>query len=203
MDLVSDGSAPDRDTNRQKGIEFARRALEVARNDPDALADAAYALACFGEDIHAMTALVDRALEFNPNYARGWFASSFLRLWAGRTDLAIEHAEMALRLSPREQARRCSWIIGAALFFSRRFEEAVPRLRVATEEMPTFPTPRRFLAACYAHMGLLDEAQATVARLRALTSEVIPNYPLPFRDPAHCELYYTGLRLALGEETAP
>jgi hypothetical protein len=52
-------------------------------------------------------------------------------------------------------------------------------------------------------MGLLDEAQATVARLRALTSEVIPNYPLPFRDPAHCELYYTGLRLALGEETAP
>ena len=52
-------------------------------------------------------------------------------------------------------------------------------------------------------MGLLDEAQATVARLRTLTSEVIPAYTLPFRDPGHRELYYAGLRLALGEETAP
>jgi tetratricopeptide (TPR) repeat protein len=203
MDLVSDGSAPDRDANRLKGIEFARRALLVARDEPDVLADAAYALACFGEDIHAMTALVDRALAFNPNHARGWHASSFLRLWAGQTELAIEHAGKALRLSPRAQARGSSWLIGFALFFSRRFEEAVPRLRVAIEESPTFPTPLRLLSACYAHMGLLDEAQATVARLRALTPEVIPTYPLPFRDPAHRELYYSGLRLALGEETAP
>jgi len=104
MNLVSDGSAPDRDANRKKGIDFARRALTVAGNDPGVLADAAFALACFGEDINAMTALVDRALTFNPSYARGWHASSFLRLWAGQTDLAIEHAGIALRLSPRAQA---------------------------------------------------------------------------------------------------
>jgi len=200
MNLVSDGAAPDRDANRQKGIEFARRALAVAGSDPGVLADAAFALACFGEDIVAMTALVDRALTFNPNFARGWHASSFLRLWAGQTDLAIEHAGMALRLSPRAQASNNSWAIGAALFFSRRFEEAIPRLCVAVEERPIFATPYRILAACYAHMGLLAEAQATVARLRTLTSEVIPTYPIPFRDPMHRELYYTGLRLALGEE---
>jgi hypothetical protein len=28
---------------------------------------------------------------------------------------------------------------------------------------------------------------------------VIPNYPLPFRDPQHRELYFSGLRLAMGE----
>ena len=200
MNLVSDGAAPDRDANRQKGIGFARRALAVAGNDPGVLADAAFALACFGEDVVAMTALVDRALTFNPNYARGWHASSFLRLWAGQTDLAIEHAGITLRLSPRAQASNSSWAMGAALFFSRRFEEAIPRLCVAVEERPIFATPYRILAACYAHMGLLAEAQATVARLRTLTSEVIPTYPLPFRDPAHRELYYSGLRLALGEE---
>jgi adenylate cyclase len=177
--------------------------LAVAENDPRVLADAAYALACFGEDIDAMTALVDRSLVFNPSYARGWFTSGFLRLWAGQTDLAIERAKMALRLSPRALAGPTSWLIGAALFFSRRFAEAVPRLRVAVEDTPLFPTPYRFLAACYAHMGLLDEARATIARLRTLTSEVIPTYPLPFRDPAHRELYYSGLRMALGEETAP
>jgi TolB-like protein/class 3 adenylate cyclase len=199
MNLVSDGSAPDRDANRRKAIEFARRALEVAGNDPGVLADAAYALACFGEDIDAMIAVVDRALTFNPSYARGWHISGFLRLWAGQTDLAIEHAGMALRLSPRAQAGGSSWLTGAALFFGRRFEEAVPKLRVAIEEMPVFPTPYRFLAACFAHMGLLDEARATIARLRAITPEVTVSYPLPFRDPGHRELYFSGLRLAMGQ----
>jgi len=120
-------------------------------------------------------------------------------LWAGQKDLAIEHAGRALRLSPRAQARGSSCLIGAALFFVRRFAEAAPRLRVAMEQMPVFPTPYRFLAACYAHMGLLDEARATIARLRAFTPEVIPKYPLPFRDPWHRELYFSGLRLAMGE----
>jgi adenylate cyclase len=199
MHLVSDGSAPHRDANRQKGIDCARRGLEAARNDPSVLAEAAFALACFGEDIDAMIALVNRALAFNPNYARGWHMSGFLRLWAGQTERAIEHAEKALRLSPRAQAGRSNYLIGAALFFDRRFEEAVPRLRVAIEDTPAFPTPYRFLAACYAHMGLLDEARATIARLRAITSQVMVNYPLPFRDPGHRELYFSGLRLAMGE----
>jgi len=199
MHLVSEPSASDRDANRQKGIDFGHRALEVARNDPGVLADAAYALACFGEDIDAMIVLVDRALAFNPSYARGWHISGFMRLWAGQTDLAIEHAGRAARLSPHAQARGSSWLMGAAMFFKRRFAEAVPRLQVAIEDMPLFPTPYRFLAACYAHMGLLDEARAAIARLRAITPEVMVNYPLPFRDPRHRELYFSGLRLAMGE----
>jgi hypothetical protein len=81
---------------------------------------------------------------------------------------------------------------------SRHFEEAVPPLRVAIEDRPVFPTPYRFLAACYPHKGLLDEARVTIARLRALTPEVIPTYLLPFRDPLHRELCFSGLRLAMG-----
>jgi TolB-like protein len=199
MLLVTDASAPDRDVKRQKGIDFGRRAIGVAGNASGVLADAALALACFGEDIDAMIALVDRALAFNPSYARGWHVSGLLRLWAGQTDLAIEHADRALRLSPRAEAGQTSYLTGIALFFSRRFEEAVPRLRVAIEDMPAFLTAYRYLAACYAHMGLLDEARATIARLRAITPEVMVNYPLPFRDPQHRELYFSGLRLAMGE----
>jgi len=48
-----------------------------------------------------MMALVDRALALNPNYARGWHVSGFLRLQAGQPDIAIEHLETSLRLSPR------------------------------------------------------------------------------------------------------
>jgi len=92
-------------------------------------------------------------------------------------------------------------LIGTALFFSRRFDEAVPRLRVAIEDQPAFPNPYRYLAACYAHMGLLDEARATIARLRAVAPQVSVDLPLPYRNPQHRELFLSGLRLALGDTT--
>ena len=63
-------------TDRRKGVDLARRALEVARDDPGILANAAFVLAYFGEDIDAMTALVDRALALNPSFARGWFSAA-------------------------------------------------------------------------------------------------------------------------------
>jgi TolB-like protein len=196
--LVTNLNAPDRDAIRTKGIDFGRRAIEVGGDDPGVLADAAMALAVLGEDLDAMIVLVDRALAFNPSYARGWHISGFLRLWAGQTDLAIKHGEIALRLSPRA-AKMPTFLIGSALFFARRFEEAVPRLWVAIEDQPAFPNPYRYLAACYAHMGLLDEARAMIARLRAIMPEVMMDLPLPYRNPQHRELFLSGLRLALGE----
>jgi tetratricopeptide (TPR) repeat protein len=105
--LVDDRSeTPEED--RLKGIDFARHALEVAGDDPAVLANAAQALAYFGEDIGTMTALVDRALALNSNFARGWLVSGTLRLWAGQPDIAIEHAEASLRLSPRVRTGTCS-----------------------------------------------------------------------------------------------
>jgi adenylate cyclase len=197
--LVDNRSEDDPAAAALKSADFARRALEVAGDDPGVLANAALPLAYFGEDIGAMMALVDRALALNPSYARGWHLSGVLRQWAGQPDIAIEHIETSLRLSPRARSGPTLLVIGAAHFYSLRFDEAVPRLRVAIQDTPIIPTPYRFLTACYAHMGLLEEARATVARLRVLTPEVIPTYPLPLRNPAHRELYLSGLRLATGE----
>ena len=54
------------------------------------------------------------------------------------------------------------------------------------------------LAACYAHIGRLDEARAIVARLRAITPLIMPT-DLPWHNPADRELFLSGLRLATGE----
>ncbi|HEX3419501.1 MAG TPA: adenylate/guanylate cyclase domain-containing protein [Stellaceae bacterium] len=197
--LLFDDRSEDREADRLKGVDFARRALEAAGKDPGILAEAAVALAYFGEDIGAMIVLVDRALALNPNFARGWHSSGILRLWAGQPDIAIEHIETSLRLSPRARVGASLLDIGAAHFFSRRFDEAVPKLLPAIQEDPSFPDPYRILAACYAHMGRLDDAREIVKRLRVITSVVIPDASF-LRNPEDRELFLTGLRLATGEE---
>ncbi len=90
--------------------------MEVAGDDPAVLANAALALAYFGEDIGAMIALVDRALALNPNFARGWYVSASLRQWAGQPDIAIEYFENAQRLSPRDPHWRIDVGVGRGSF---------------------------------------------------------------------------------------
>jgi TolB-like protein/class 3 adenylate cyclase len=185
--------------NRCKAIDLARRALQVAQNDPGILANVAFVLAYFGEDLGAMIALVDRALALNPSFARGWYVSGVLRVYAGQPDLAIEHVETSLRLSPRERTGTPLTEIGAAYFFKRQFDEAVAKLLLSIQDNPGYTHSYRILAACYAHMGRLDEARAIVARLRAITSQVVPS-AVELRNPEQRELYLSGLRLAAGEE---
>src|SRR6516165_1243688 len=112
------------------------RALQVAEDDPGTLANAAYALAYSGEDIGAMITLVDRAVTLNPSFARGWHISAGLRTWAGQPDIAIEHAEASMRLSPRARVGATLSVIGVAHFFARRFEKAASALVLAIEEDP-------------------------------------------------------------------
>ena len=144
---------------------------------------------------------VDRALALNPSYARGWHISGFLRVRAGKLDTAIEHAETALRLSPRARVGMTYSLLGRALFLNRRFHEAVPKLLLAIQDEPNYPQPYRTLAACYAHMDRLDDAQEIVARLRSITSLVIDENARYLRHTEHRELYLSGLRLAAGETT--
>jgi tetratricopeptide (TPR) repeat protein len=196
--LVVDGWAAEPEKSRRESLDLARQALEAAENDPRVLSNAAHVLAQFGEDISAMIGLVDRALALNPSFARGWFTSGNLRLWAGDPDLAIEHLEISLRLSPRERIGVPLPLIGMAYFFKRRFDEAAAKLFLAIHDNPGHPPAYRFLAACYAHTGRLDEARTIVARLRTITPLVVPSN-LPYRNPEDRELFLSGLHMAIGE----
>ena len=198
--LYMHGTSEDPVEDKRQAAVFARRALQVAGDDPRVLADAAFALAFLGEDIGAMMALVDRALALNPGFARGWYISGSLRLLAGELDIAIEHAENSLRLSPRERVGWAHYVIGAAHFFSRRFEEAVQKFLLAMQEDPSATSTYRILAASYAHIGRLEEAREVIARLRGITRNVMPN-PSLLRNPDHRELYLSGVRMAVGETT--
>jgi adenylate cyclase len=197
--LVIDHRSEDPPADRLKGAAFARRALEASSEDPGILANAALALAYFGEDLDAMMALVDKAVTLNPSFARGWYISGAIRVFAGQPDLAIEHVETSLRLSPRARFGTAFNVVGAAQFFAGRFDQAVPKLLLAIQENPDYPTPYRFLAASYAHMGRLDDAREILNRLRAVTPVVMPAITNHLGNPAQRELFLSGLRLAAGE----
>jgi len=200
IQLVTSGWAEEPNTTRRKASVLARQALQAAENDPGILANAAFVLALCGEDIGAMIGLVDRALTLNPSFARGWYLSGVLRVFAGQPDLAIEHVETALRLSPRERMGVYLTVMGEAYFFKRQFDEAASKLLLSIQDNPGSPLAYRVLASCYAHTGRLDEARAIVARLRAITPQIVPS-ELPWRNPEDRELLLSGLRLASGETT--
>jgi adenylate cyclase len=191
--LYVNGWTEEPETTRRKAGDLARQALEAGGNDPNILANAPFVLAQLGEDIGSMMALVDEALALNPSFALGWVQSGILRVSAGQPDTAIEHLQTSLRLSPRERQGTPLSAMGHAYFFKRQFEEAAANLLLAIQHDPGFPIPYRCLAACYAHMGRLDEARAIVAKLHAITLEVVPSV-LPYRDPDDRELFLSGLR---------
>jgi tetratricopeptide (TPR) repeat protein len=195
VDLDSVGGADDPAANRDIAVDLARRALRVGADDPVVLGRTALVLGRFGEDIDAALALIDRALELNPSFADAWYHSGWMRLFAGDPAVAIEHFETSLRLNPRGQRGFHLGGIGTALFLLRRFDEAAAALRVSLEELPTFTQSYRALAACYAHMGRLDDARLIAARLMTLTPVIVPTGGA-YRNPEHAKLLASGLRLA-------
>ena len=146
-----------------------------------------------------MIAVMDRALSLNPSHARGWYISGTLRLFAGKTDSAIEHLETALRLSPRARLGTVNLHIGIAHLVNRRFDEALARLLLDIQDVePNNPGPYRILAACYAHMERLEEARQVIEQVRTITPLVIEDFTY-LRNTEHRELVLSGLRIAMGE----
>jgi adenylate cyclase len=122
--LVVNGWSEEPEASGLKATNLARQALDVGANDPDILVNSAFVLAQFGEDHGAMIGLVDRALALNPSFAFGWQMSGNLRIFAGQLDLAIDHVQAALRLSPRQRTGSPLTALGVAYFYKRQFERS-------------------------------------------------------------------------------
>jgi adenylate cyclase len=194
------GWTEDPEGARHSSVDLARQALRIGPDDPDVLALAAFALGYFDEDIDVAVGLIERCLSLNPSFARGWHWSALLKVFAGDPELALEHFETFLRLSPRDRVATYLSGIGEAHFFSHRFDDAVANLLASLERAPGFPVTYRVLASCYAHMGRLGEARDIVRRLRAITPVVVER-ATRYRNAEHRELLLSGLRLAASEVT--
>jgi len=195
--LDLNGWTNDHTRNREESVHFASRALRASSDDAFVLGNVAYVLGYFEHDIRPALSLMDRALELNPSFAIGWSRTGWLQLWAGEADVAIEHFGRSLRLNPLRRAP-ATFGIAVAHFFARRLEMAAGMLQLSLKEYPTWAPCHRFLAACYAHSGRLEDARKIVRKLKEITPILIPNVE-HWRVPEQQEFYVAGLRRAIGE----
>ncbi|MFO1161265.1 MAG: adenylate/guanylate cyclase domain-containing protein [Reyranellaceae bacterium] len=193
----------DLEENRRVGVSRGRRALLVAADDPTILANSALALGYFGEDIEAMMALADRALALNPNFARGWHVSGLLRLWSGQPDVAIDHVETSMRLSPRARVGWGLAVIGWAHVAAGRFEQGASKLQLAMQE-DRIPSFYLGLAACCAQLGRLHEARDILeARPAGAPTSFTSTFAHSWRNVEQRGRLLTGLRLAVDQLGVP
>ncbi len=184
-----------------QGRALAYRAVEAAPDDSVSLGLAAGALTNLGGDVEVLKGLVDNALTRNPSSSFAWLWSGWARTIAGESDLAIEHFETSLRLDPRA-ARKAFHLTGMGLchFFQKRLDTACGLLEASFRELPSYPLTIWFLAACYAHMGRLEEARDFAGRHGIRPGGAWLKVGALYRDPEGCDYFFAGLRLATADK---
>jgi len=167
--------ASGRMTERQKEVSetarLARKAVELGKDDAVVLFRAGHALAYVVHDFDAGQLFIDRALALNPNLARAWSSSCWLRVWMGDTDTAIRHFAQFKRLSPSPldpAMPRMQAGIAFAHFFAGRYDEACSQAEQALQESPNLHQALRISVASNALAGRIERARDVLSRLRQI-----------------------------------
>ena len=197
----------DRAQETAETARLARRAAELGWDDAVALAWGGFALAYVVHDVEVGAALIDRALQLNPNLAEAWHFSGWVRIYLGEPEVAIEHLAHAMRLSPLDPlAFVAQMAIAFAHFFAGRYDDASSWAEKALatsppglRERPVYHPALLIAAASNSLAGRLEEAQNAIARLRQLNpTPHISNLKnqIPLRRPQDLVRYTEGLRKA-------
>ncbi|WP_171708613.1 adenylate/guanylate cyclase domain-containing protein [Bradyrhizobium archetypum] len=183
-----------------EATRLARKAVHLGGDDPVALCMGGYALAFVAHEFDDAAAFMDRGLVVNPNLAQAWMLSSWLRIWRGEPDLALDHVAQAMRLSPVDPSQY--GMLGAAAyahFLAGRYDVASSYAEQSMRDNPTFLLSICSFAASSALAGRHGQAQ------RGLTQalECNPNLRAsnlkdlaPFRRTEDLATFAEGLRQA-------
>jgi tetratricopeptide (TPR) repeat protein len=184
-----------------EAARFARRAVDLGRDDADALTYGGFVLGYVVGDLKDSSAFVDRALVLNPNLASAWGASGCIKLWLGEPDMAIKHASTAPRLSPLDPVA-FAWehYVAFGYFCAGRYDNAAEWEEKVLRAQPNFGAGLRVMIASHALSGRIVEAQELMEHLRQLApalrlsnlGEVMP----PLRRAEDRAKYTEGLRKA-------
>lgn len=152
----------DPEADKARGLELAEAAARLDSNDPLVLTTlgGAYTLA---RRLDIAAVLIEKALQLDPNLAWAWHRSGWLHVYLEKPEIAIEHFQHSLRLSPVDPTRFNLLIgIGAAHFAAARYEQAAEWVEKGLREQPRALWAHRILAAACARAGRLEQARRSV-----------------------------------------
>lgn len=149
-----------------RALSLARAALNIDRTDPQVLALSGHLLAVVGGEHAEGGALLDLALQMNPNSAEAWRLGGWVSAWAGDTERALQRLVEAERLDPLSPLQAdVHSARSVALLVGRRFPEAVEAARRSIATTPEATSPRRFLVAALWQSGAHEAARSECAAL--------------------------------------
>lgn len=179
---------------------LARRAARLAKEDAVALYTGGFALANIPGNLESGAALIDRALALDPNLGAAWHLSGWVRVSLGKADIAVEHIERAIRLSPHDPIM---FIMqngtAAAHFLAGRYDESSAWSERALREHSNYTPALRMAAASHWCAQRHVEARRAMARMREIDPDLrIANLAdfVPFRDSSVIARYEESLRNA-------
>lgn len=161
-----EGWTADRELWIQTGIEFAKRAIEMASGDTLGYMQLGNLVQLQGDHERAIE-LREQAVAIAPNdFQANWGLGSVLYR-AGEPDRAIEVLQHAMRLSPRHPASLV-WNLAFAELVAGRYEEAIETAERARRLAPDSAMPNLQLAAAYSALDRTEEAAGAADMVLAI-----------------------------------
>lgn len=185
-----------------EGARMGRRAAELAMDDSEVLWMAGIVVALAGGDVAGGIALIDRALQINPNSADALTYSGMARAYLGESDVALAHLERAHRLSPLDAQTYNKFLAAAfATFTAGRYEESLDWTDRTLREKADYVPAWRMRAACFGLLGRIDEGREAVLRLLAFSpretqASIRTYYSVSIKKPGAVDAFVEGLRRA-------
>ena len=156
-----------RDLN--KAVSLAEKALSLDPEDPRihwSLGRAAARLKT-PEGLRRGIAALKQAIELDPDFADAYAFLGVLHIAEGRADKGLKSVETAMAMNPRHPF----WYIfmrGMTKFALADYEAALTDFEAAAERSPTALFVRFWLAASYAQLDRIDDAEWQLEELRAM-----------------------------------
>jgi adenylate cyclase len=177
---------------------LARKALDLAKDDPAVLVHCGMALAFVVGHPEEGAAYLKKGTDLNPNWAPGWYWRGWVQLYLGEAG-AIEHFHRAIRLSPLDPRIVIAHSgLAFSYFFAGQYDEALLWVKTALRETPKHLPTLRIAMACYALSGRSVEAREACSRVMQIDpAQRISNIRnTPFRRDEDVAKLAEGFRLA-------
>jgi adenylate cyclase len=193
----SSGWTPDPAQALDEAETWARRALEL--NDQDPVSHMALGNALlWRRDHEGALAEFRRMIDLDPNFAQGHTATGMGLMYAGRSAEALQPIATAMRLDPHYPPIVLHFL-AQANFSLGQHEIAAQLLRDRIARNPATESSRMLLAACYGHLGRLDDARSTWAEILEVNRDfslMQRERVMPYKDAADFQRIVEGLAKA-------